>query len=189
MKNDQNLLKWTLIAAAIVLTATIRLVPADWRPYNFTAVGALALFVAARVGLWQSVLIASAAMLLSDFVQYAKSDFQNEYLPFLATYCGLAIYSFFGFGLLRRTENLLKVGGTALMAGLLFYLSTNFASWLSPVHHYERSFAGLMASYEAGLPFLRGTLAGDLFFSITIFGLAALVPAGKPIPATVEESA
>jgi hypothetical protein len=35
---------------------------------------------------------------------------------------------------------------------------------------YPKTFSGLMTSYAAGLPFFRGTVESDLFFSIAMFG-------------------
>jgi hypothetical protein len=35
---------------------------------------------------------------------------------------------------------------------------------------YPRSLSGLMMSYAAGIPFFRGTVESDLFFSIAMFG-------------------
>lgn len=181
--------KWLLIAFAIVATALTRLVPAEYRLLNMTAVGALALFVGARYGVWQAIVIAACAMLLSDSVQFWAHNWDLMYLPFAASYVGLAIYSLLGAGLIRRSENPLRIGGTAVLASVLFFLTTNFASWLSPVHGYERSFAGLMESYTLALPFLKGTAAGDVFYSAIIFGGYALATRwnAKPAAVTVTE--
>jgi hypothetical protein len=35
---------------------------------------------------------------------------------------------------------------------------------------YDRSLIGLMESYVAGLPFLRGTMLGDVFYTGALFG-------------------
>ena len=37
--------------------------------------------------------------------------------------------------------------------------------------------AGLIARYEAAIPLLRGTATSDLFFSLAMFGIPALVQA------------
>jgi hypothetical protein len=42
---------------------------------------------------------------------------------------------------------------------------------------YPRNFSGLMSSYIAGLPFLRGTVTSDLFFSCAFFGIPVFVQA------------
>jgi hypothetical protein len=40
---------------------------------------------------------------------------------------------------------------------------------------YEKSWAGLLSCYTAGLPFFWNTLAGDLFFTAVLFGGFAVV--------------
>jgi hypothetical protein len=40
---------------------------------------------------------------------------------------------------------------------------------------YPRTMAGLIACYEAAIPFFRGTAASDMFFSLAMFGIPALV--------------
>jgi formate-dependent nitrite reductase membrane component NrfD len=40
---------------------------------------------------------------------------------------------------------------------------------------YPHTFVGLMASYTAGIPFLRNQILGDLFFSSVLFGGFALL--------------
>jgi hypothetical protein len=49
-------------------------------------------------------------------------------------------------------------------------LISNFAAWAAWTDMYPRNFHGVMMSYAAGLPFFRGTLESDVFFSIAFFG-------------------
>ncbi len=42
---------------------------------------------------------------------------------------------------------------------------------------YPRSFNGLIMSYAAGLPFFRGTVESDLFFSVAMFGTPVFLAA------------
>jgi hypothetical protein len=60
--------------------------------------------------------------------------------------------------------------GAALASSVSFFLISNFAVWAAWPEMYPRSFNGLMMSYAAGLPFFRGTVESDLFFSIAMFG-------------------
>lgn len=181
--------KWFLISLAIVLVASTRLIPAEYRLLNFTAMGALALFVAARVGLWQSILITSAAMLASDAVQLWQHNYDAMYLPFAATYGGLAIYAVLGRKLIGESENLVTIGSTAILASVLFFLVTNFASWVSPIHGYDRSMAGLLDCYTQALPFYRGTLFGDLFFSSALFSIYTYATQDRRVLSTVRLNA
>jgi hypothetical protein len=56
---------------------------------------------------------------------------------------------------------------------LQFFLITNAAVWIGGA--YDRGIDGLWQSYVAGLPFYRGTLLGDLFYTAAFFGLYELV--------------
>lgn len=54
-----------------------------------------------------------------------------------------------------------------------FFIITNFAVWLFR-SDYERSLAGLAQCYAMAVPFYRGMLAGDLFYTTMLFGAAML---------------
>jgi hypothetical protein len=59
--------------------------------------------------------------------------------------------------------------GVALASSVSFFLISNFAVWAA-WEMYPKTFSGLMMSYAAGIPFFRGTVESDLFFSIAMFG-------------------
>ncbi len=60
-----------------------------------------------------------------------------------------------------------------LLSSLLFFAVTNFGVWIW-FGGYERSLVGLGECYLAAIPFFRYTLAGDMFFSVVLFGSYAL---------------
>ena len=60
--------------------------------------------------------------------------------------------------------------GAALASSISFFLISNFAVWAAWPAMYPRGVNGLMMSYVAGLPFFRGTLESDLFFTVAFFG-------------------
>jgi hypothetical protein len=62
------------------------------------------------------------------------------------------------------------VTAAALTSSVSFFLVSNFAVWAAWPEMYPRSFSGLLASYAAGLPFFRGTVQSDLFFTLAFFG-------------------
>ena len=78
---------------------------------------------------------------------------------------------------LREKSGPVRVIGAALTSSVSFFLLSNFAVWAAWPQMYPRSLAGLMASYAAGVPFLRGTVESDLFFSIAMFGTPVFVQA------------
>jgi len=168
---------WALVLAVALalMVAVTRLVPVDYRPYNFAAVGALALFTGARVGLWQALLISFVAMLASDSVLLWQNDFNAHYVPFASVYAAIAVYGLIGWFVVGGSENAFRIGFSALVGSTTFFLITNFASWLSPIHGYDRSVGGLIDAYAAGLPFIKGTLIGDFMYTALLFGAAAVL--------------
>ena len=62
----------------------------------------------------------------------------------------------------------------ALSCSLIFFAATNFAVWAFS-GMYSPDMAGLTQCYVAGLPFLKYTVAGDLFWAAVLFGGASLV--------------
>jgi hypothetical protein len=71
---------------------------------------------------------------------------------------------------LREKSGPVRVIAAALTSSVSFFLISNFAVWAAWPQMYPRGFNGLMMSYAAGLPFFRGTVESDLFFSIAFFG-------------------
>lgn len=60
--------------------------------------------------------------------------------------------------------------GMNLMTVLGFFLLSNFAVWLSSDVTYSKDFAGLIACYTAGIPFIKNSLLSQFAFSILFFG-------------------
>ena len=61
-----------------------------------------------------------------------------------------------------------------LSCSLIFFVTTNFAVWAFS-GMYSLDMAGLTQCYVAALPFLKYTVAGDLFWAAVLFGGAWLV--------------
>lgn len=161
--------RFIILTALIAGAALIRFLP---HPPNFVPIAAMALFGAAffsdkRI----AFLIPLSAMLLSDLILGFHSTMLFVYLSF-ASIVGI------GF-LLRKRVNFFTVTGASLGASTLFYLVTNFGSWLgNPM--YPQTPEGLLASYVAGIPFFHYTVTGDLFFCGVLFGTWALVTRSVP---------
>ena len=185
-----------LAAAVVIPAALIPLVPETYRPWGFAAFGAVALFAAARggrIGLVAGLVLALGAKLAFDLMNYAQHGYDADYLPIWKLYVCLSVYGVLGWGLLRRSKSPLRIAGVTFLASLLFFLTTNFGSWLGQSLPYDRSPAGLLESYWMALPFWRGTLVSDFVFSGALFGLhaalsRAFVPAGQPARVPVENT-
>jgi hypothetical protein len=88
---------------------------------------------------------------------------------------------------LRNRRSLPAVFASGFVASVLFYLITNFGSWLV-MDSYPKTFAGLMLCYDMGLPFFRNGLVSTTFFLAVLFSPLALAersaaPAATPLPA------
>jgi Family of unknown function (DUF6580) len=75
--------------------------------------------------------------------------------------------------LARRVRASRVVVPTVLACSLVFFVTTNFAVAWSGL--YGTDMAGLIQCYAMGLPFLKYTIAGDLFWAAVLFGGAWLV--------------
>jgi len=157
------------LASLAVACTAIALLPPSIRPWNLSVIGALGLFAAARIGFWPAVGFTVLALGLKDLGIYLHDGWAPEPFSWLC----FAGYVLLGWAFLRRTESPLKIGASALTASLIFFLASNFLSWLGQALPYGYSFAGLMDCYKAALPFYRGTLAGDLIFSGGLFAAHA----------------
>ena len=130
---------------------------------NFTPVAAIALFGGAYLGKkYLSFLIPFAAMIISDAIIGFHSTMIAVYISF-AIVVGIGI-------LLRRKTTVTTVIIASFTSSLLFFLITNFASWMGGTMPYPLNFSGLMMAYQAGLPFFRNELTGTLLFNGVFFG-------------------
>ena len=137
----------------------LRLVP---HPPNFSPIDAMALFSGAYLGRRSLALVAPlAALLLSDIVL-------GFYHGMATVYATVALIVVIGWWLSsRRTP--LRIGAAAVASAVLFFVITNFGMWLFS-GFYPLTGAGLAACYVAAIPFFQNTVAGDLFYTVLLFG-------------------
>ena len=136
-------------------------------PANFTAVGGIALFSAARFGFGKALFVTTATMLISDLLFGFHAVMWATYGSFFLAVC-------LGTLLKGKTRGI-RIIGLSSLSSVLFYLITNIAVWLAPGSMYPKTATGLIACYIAALPFFRNSLAGDLFYTSAFFGIAELV--------------
>jgi len=146
----------------IALATLCRLVP---HPPNFTPVLAVALFGGAMLPRRTALAVPLLAMLLSDLA-----------LGYPFGRINLVVYGCFlagvGLGRLLGVRSTWRRRIPATLTGsVIFFAVTNFAVWLDPSSFYERTFDGLVRCYVMALPFFRNSLLGDLFWSVSLFGL------------------
>ncbi|HEY5949811.1 MAG TPA: DUF6580 family putative transport protein, partial [Kofleriaceae bacterium] len=133
-------------------------------PWDFTPTGAIALFAGAT---FQRRSYAFAlpfiALLISDAVIGFHSGMPVVYAAFALSVC-------IGYWIRERRDSVAAVATAAVASATLFYISTNFWVWAAGHATYDKTFSGLVACYVAAIPFYVNHLAGDLFYSMALFG-------------------
>jgi hypothetical protein len=172
MKSTEKInIRFTVLCGMILLAAFSRIIP---HMPNFSPLGAIGLFGAAHFQKkWQAFLIPIAATWLSDL--FINNVIYGQYYPkftwfyegFYWIYGTYALIVLAGILIFRKiTVQRIIIG--SLVSTAIFFLITNFMCW--PGTTYPQNFNGLMTCYAAGLPFLKGTFLGDLFYSGVLFG-------------------
>lgn len=176
MKSDTR--KSLLAALLIFLAAALRVVE---HPFNATPMVAVMLFSAAIFKDWRwKIGVPATALVLSDLLIELKNGY-GFHSSTLMVYATFAILFITGYYQLRKI-NALRIITASLTASILFYLITNFAFFYPQaviadpaLGHYPHNLTGIIASYQAGLPFFKNMLVGDLMFSGILFGAYFLI--------------
>jgi hypothetical protein len=163
-----------LASLFVLLAIAVRFLPFAGRlnflphAWHFTPVAASLLFFGARGSRRQMwiplVLMAATDVVLTRFI-YSYGLTWDQ----LVTWAWYAAILWLGTNL-REKSGPVQVVGAALASSVSFFLVSNFAVWTA-WQMYPKTFHGLMMSYAAGLPFFRGTVESDLFFSVAFFGI------------------
>jgi hypothetical protein len=148
----------------VLLAVGVRFLP---HPWMFTPVVGSLLFFGARGSrrhLWMPLLL-----LVGSDVVLTKLVYH-----YVFAWDQLVIFAWYGAILwlgtrLGTNPKMLRVIGAALASSVSFFLVTNFTSWATGALPYARNLSGVLTSYEAGLPFFRHALEGDLLFSMVMF--------------------
>src|SRR4051812_24421584 len=161
-----NLHKLDKLALGLVALAIAgRLIP---HPDNFTPLAAIALFTGAVLPGWRSWAIIAAALFLSDLALGYLPDLLS-----LGVYAGLFAGGVLG-RMLGSRRGWRRLAGAATANSIGFFIITNFVVWALPAGRSEVNYAhniqGLMECYAMALPFFRNALAGDLFWTLLLFG-------------------
>jgi hypothetical protein len=166
---------FVLLAVAVrflPFAGPLNVLPHAW---HFTPLAASLLFFGARGSrrqMWVPlVLFVAADVVLTRFIYaYALS------WDVLVTWAWYAAILWLGTNL-REKSGPVRVIGAALASSVSFFLISNFAVWAAWPMMYPRGWNGLMMSYAAGVPFFRGTVESDLFFSVAFFGTPVFLAA------------
>lgn len=161
---------WTWLAAALLAALVVagRLLP---HPPNFTPTAGVALFAGFLLARSSAALgVTWGALLVSD----AMIGF---YHPLVM----LSVYACLGLPVVLRRfvgqPSWWRVAGCAAASSVVFFAVTNFAVWAA-TPGYGWTLEGLARSYVAAIPFFKYTLAGDLLWSLSLFGSWGLAVRG-----------
>jgi hypothetical protein len=153
-----------LVVCFLVFAAAVRILP---HPWNFTPIGAMALFSGAKLrNKWAAFAIPLTALFLGDL-------FVGIYNFMIIVYLSFALSVLIG----RHFRDRQTVGPLSLatlLGAVQFFLITNFAAWSFGYTYFPKSTAGLLQCYAAGISLFGNTLAGDAFYTVVLFGGFAL---------------
>jgi len=147
------------IVLFLVLAAITRLIP---HPFNFTAVGAMAIFSGAKLKDRRlAFVLPLIVMLITDSIIGFHASMIPVYLCFsLAVFIGIKI---------SQHQNVSSVVSGSLLSSTVFFLITNLPFWYADISLYPLTLEGTMASYRAAIPFFRNQVIGDLFYNAVFF--------------------
>jgi len=141
---------------------------------NFTAIGAMMILGATYLRGWKRWIVPIFIFWLSDLMvnnivygQYYDS-FQLLGPPWV--YVGYILIGLIAYAIMK-TPTFGRLLMTCTAGAVVFFLVTNFGSWIHPTSPYTKDIAGLIESYTMGIPFFRNAFLGDLFFGFVLFGL------------------
>ncbi len=155
------MLAYLFMLLAVVVHA--RILPFPW---HFTPVAAALLFFGARGSrrmIWLPwALLVIADLYLNRFVYaYPLGWDQTVIWAWYAAILWLGTS-------LRKTSKPLPIMGAALGGSISFFVVSNFMVWAAGTM-YPKTWAGLLTCYDAGVPFFRPTIEGDLLFTAVMF--------------------
>lgn len=176
-----------IITGFIIIAALTRLLP---HAYNFTPLGAIALFGAAyftekKWALIIPVLAFWMSDLLLNNITYAAyyEGFTWFTNGMLYTYGSIAMIVVLGYYLLKKITFGRVLTG-AFGASVIFFIISNFGVWISG-SMYPLTMEGLITCYTAAIPFFHYTIAGNIIYSAVLFGGYEWVKANNPALQTV----
>jgi hypothetical protein len=161
-----------VVIAIIMIAGVSRFFPV----MNFSPLAAMGLFGGAYLSKrWLALTLPLLAVWFSDILlnntiyAHMNEGFTFFYQGWEWQYGAYLAITLLGMLIFRRGVSGPKVLGSSLVASALFFMISNFGVWASGLL-YPLTLEGLLACYAAGLPFLKGTLFGDMFYSGVLFG-------------------
>ena len=143
-----------------------------WQPaYNVTPFAAIGLAAGSLFGIsLAAATVPIVALVISNMALPGYGSTVMAIVVYVSLACPVL------FGSLVQRQGWVAVLGGSLASSLIFFTTTNFATWaLSEL--YPHTLSGLTTCYIAALPFYRWMPVGDAVWSISLF--STLVAVGR----------
>src|SRR5579864_1923578 len=165
------LLYRTLLALSmVILAAALRIAP---HPWNFTPVGAMALFSGAVLK------DRRLAFLFPMLALFAGDVFIGFHKLMPVVYASFLLSVAIGFWL-RDRRTIARIGLATVVGAVQFFIIVDLGVWAF-MSTYPHTWQGLLVCYVAAIPFLWNMLASDALYAALLFGGYAL--AERLVPA------
>lgn len=125
---------------------------------NFTPVLSMAFLGGMYLKGRQAVYVPLALMVISDFII-------GFYPLMFLTWGSIVLISFLGIWL-KENKGFVTVLGGSILSALVFFMVTNFASWLTL---YPHTFDGIRQCYILAIPFFRSTFVSTVAYSLVFW--------------------
>lgn len=166
-----------LVLTFILASAALRVINAEYHVYNLIPIAAMGIFSGSVLSNKRlAYMIPLGAMLLSDLGLELFTTMQGFYgISQVVNYAALVLVTFMGTALHNR--KVLNILGYTLSGSLVFFILSNFGTYLSGYYGYGLS--SLVTCYTMAIPFYKSEMAtsffmnsllGDLLFSGLAFG-------------------
>ena len=162
MKEQRNISRPFVFAIVLIAVASFtRLIP---HPFNFTAIGAMAIFSGAN---FKDKRFAFLLPLIAMFITDLIIGFHFSILP---------VYGCFAFAVwmglkIKQKQNILSITSASLISSTVFFLITNLPLWYVDISLYPMTLNGTLESYSMAIPFFKNQILGDLLYSGLLFGV------------------
>ena len=161
--------KTRVVLILCVIAALTRLLP---HPLNFSPIGAMALFGGCYIADKRMALLLPLSTMLFSDIMLQLINGTGFHPTILWVYGAFAIITCIGF-LLRGREQRQTIMVASLVGSILFFIITNFGQWATG--YYGFGSGSLTTSFVQAIPFFRGTVMGDLFYNLLLFGSYAII--------------
>jgi len=154
--------KYAVALSLIMLAVSLRLLP---HAANFAPMTAVAIFAGSILPRKTALFVPLVAMMISDAIIGFYDMMPVTWACFALIVLASSIW--------LKQPSLAKGFALTISSSVFFFVVTNFAVWLTG-GMYAHTLSGLAQCYTMALPFFRGTVASDLFYTTMLFGAFAL---------------